>query len=282
MPPLTRVLRETARLLGSDAEARTLVAHVLDVEPKRLLLLDGLSEADSARLAALVDRRLTGIPLQHLTGEAHCAGVTVAVGPGVFIPRPETEVMTEAACAWLMAQPPRPGGPVVVELCAGSGAISKELAGRFPEAGLFAVEVSGDAVGYLERNLSGTGVRVVHADMAGALRDLDGTVDLVIANPPYIPLDSWAEVPAEVRDHDPALALFSGADGLDAIRVVADVAARLLRDGGLATVEHADVQGESAPSVFVRHGAWRHVADRRDLNGRPRFVVAERAGRMGP
>lgn len=282
MPPLTRVLREVAALLGSEAEARTLVAHVLAVEPKRLLLLDHLPDDDSARLTALVARRLTGIPLQHLTGEAHFAGVTVAVGPGVFIPRPETEVMTQAACAWLRGRPGPAGGLVVVELCAGSGAISKELAAQLPGATVHAVEVSGEAVAYLERNLAGTGVRVVHADMAHALPELDGTVDLVIANPPYIPLDSWAEVPAEVRDHDPALALFSGADGLDAIRVVARVAARLLRDGGLATVEHADVQGESAPAVFVRHGAWRHVADRVDLNGRPRFVVAERAGRMGP
>ena len=141
MPPLTRVLREVAALLGSEAEARTLVAHVLAVEPKRLLLLDHLPDDDSARLTALVARRLTGIPLQHLTGEAHFAGVTVAVGPGVFIPRPETEVMTQAACAWLRGRPGPAGGLVVVELCAGSGAISKELAAQLPGA------FSGDAEG---------------------------------------------------------------------------------------------------------------------------------------
>lgn len=282
MSALVRVLRDTARLLGSDAEARTLLAHVLGVDTKRLLLAPEVPDAAAARLAGLVARRLEGVPLQHLTGEAHFAGVTVAVGPGVFIPRPETEVMTEAALAWLATGPSRPGGPVVVELCAGSGAISKEVASRVPDARVHAVEVSAEALAYLEANLAGTGVYVVHADMADALPELDGCVDLVVANPPYIPLDSWAEVPAEVRDHDPAIALFSGADGLDAIRVVADVAARLLRDGGLATVEHADVQGESAPAVFVRHGAFAHVEDRPDLNGRPRFVVARRAGRMGP
>jgi release factor glutamine methyltransferase len=282
MSGLVRVLRDTGRLLDSDAEARTLLAHVLGVEPKRLLLLDQVPEAALARLAGLVERRRQGVPLQHLTGEAHFAGVTVAVGPGVFIPRPETEVMTLAALDWLVAQPVPPGGSVVVELCAGSGAVAKELASRLPAARVHAVEVSADAMPYLEANLQGTGVGIVHADMADALRELDGSVDLVVANPPYIPLDSWAEVPAEVRDHDPALALFSGADGLDAIRVVADVAARLLRDGGLVTVEHADVQGESAPGIFVRHGAFDRVDDRSDLNGRPRFVVARRAGRMGP
>jgi release factor glutamine methyltransferase len=116
--------------------------------------------------------------------------------------------------------------------------------------------------------------------MAAALPELDGLVDLVIANPPYIPLDAYESVAPEVRDHDPALALFSGEDGLDAIRVVVATAARLLKPGGLLCFEHADVQGESAPAVVTAHGGFAAVRDHQDLSGRARFVTAVR--RRGP
>ena len=112
--------------------------------------------------------------------------------------------------------------------------------------------------------------------MATALPELDGTVDLVIANPPYIPLDAYASVPPEVRDHDPTEALFSGSDGLDAIRVVTQVAARLLRPAGFVCIEHADVQGESAVEVLAHSGTFRGVRDHLDLTGRPRFVTGIR------
>ena len=112
--------------------------------------------------------------------------------------------------------------------------------------------------------------------MAEALPELDGAVDVVIANPPYVPLEAYDGIPAEVREHEPGLALFSGSDGLDAIRVVAGVAARLLRPDGWVCAEHAEVQHESAPAVFVRHGGFDQVRDRVDLNDRPRFVTARR------
>lgn len=276
------VVADATRRLGSPAEARTLVAHVLAVDPARLLLVPPPDAAALARLADLVARRLGGVPLQHLTGEAFFRTVRVEVGPGVFIPRPETEVMTGWALETLVALERERSAPVVVELCAGSGAISLSLATEHPAAEVHCVEVSEDAWPYLERNLAGTGVDARLGDMADAFGDLDGRVDLVIANPPYIPLAEYDGVPAEVRDFDPPQALFSGQDGLDALRVVARVAARLLRPGGWVCAEHADVQGESAPEVLVRHGGFRRIADHVDLNARPRFVVAQRAGRMGP
>lgn len=270
----------TAAVLGSTAEARTLVAHVLGVEPSRLHTAPDADAAARDRLAGLVRRRLDGEPVQHLTGRAWFRTTSVAVGPGVFVPRPETEVMTGWALERLAERPAHPA-PVVVELCAGSGAVSLALATEHPGVDLTAVELSGEAVAYLRRNLAGTDADVVHADMADTPSHLDGRVDLVIANPPYVPLASWADLPADVRDHDPVLALVSGQDGLDAMRVVAGVAARLLRPGGWVCAEHAEVQADSAPAVFVGHGGYERVADHRDLAGRPRFVTARRAGRMG-
>ncbi|MFV0452863.1 MAG: peptide chain release factor N(5)-glutamine methyltransferase [Propioniciclava sp.] len=271
------IARAGARL-GSPAEARTLAAHVLGVEPGRLLLIPEASDAQAAKFDALVERRADGVPLQHLTGEAWFRTVRVRVGPGVFVPRPETEVMVGWALEHLNGLAHR---PVVVELCAGSGAISAALAQECPTAALTAVELSDSALTYLRDNLADTTVEVVHADMAQACAHLDGRVDLVIANPPYVPLGHWGDLPADVRDHDPLEALVSGTDGLDAIRVIAEVAARLLGDGGRVCAEHADVQGRSAPEVFVGHGGFTEVRDHRDLTGRPRFVTARRAGRIG-
>ena len=259
-------------------EARILLAHVLGTEPSRLLLAGAPDEAQRARLDALVERRVAGEPLQHLTGLAPFRTVELEVGPGVFIPRPETEVMT----GWVLERLAGAACPVVVELCAGSGAITKALATEFPDAAYHCVELSPDAHAYLVRNLAGLDVDVRLGDMADSFGDLDGTVDFVVANPPYVPLEHWADVPAEVRDFDPTLALVSGADGLDAMRVVADVAARLLRPGGWVAAEHAEVQKESAPGVFVRQGSFTAVSDHPDLTDRARFVTARRGGRMAP
>jgi len=138
------------------------------------------------------------------------------------------------------------------------------------------VEMSEDAARWAERNLAGTGVELHVGDMAQAVPELDGTVDLVIANPPYIPLEAFESVAPEARDHDPTVALFSGLDGLDAIKIVVEVATRLLRPAGLLTFEHADVQGDSAPAVVTASEAFTAVRDHRDLTGRPRFVTAVR------
>ncbi|GAB3704089.1 peptide chain release factor N(5)-glutamine methyltransferase [Mariniluteicoccus flavus] len=278
--PVSEVLREAAFALDGSglpspqADARHLLAHAMDVDLGRLPLLDPLTPGQQARYFALVERRATGLPLQHITGETWFRNVRVAVGPGVFVPRPETEVMTGWAIDRLReldVETPR-----VVELCAGSCAISLALVDEVPHVDLHAVELSKDAAEWAIRNLTGTGVSLTIGDMADALPDLDGTVDLVIANPPYIPLDAFEQVAEEVRLHDPAMALFSGDDGLDAMRTLARTGARLLRPGGLLCAEHADVQGESAPAVFVEAGEWTQVRDHVDLNDRPRFVTAVR------
>jgi release factor glutamine methyltransferase len=165
----------------------------------------------------------------------------------------------------------------VVDLCTGSGAIALAVATEVPEAKVHAVELDEGAHGWAVRNLSGSGVDLRHGDMADSFPELDGTVDVVVSNPPYIPLDAYESVAPEARDHDPALALWSGDDGLDAMRVVERVAARLLAAGGVVGAEHADVQGESAPAVFSGAGRWADVRDHRDLAGRPRFVTARLA-----
>ena len=267
-----RVLRDASRRVP-DAEARLLLAHAVGVPASKLLTLGDLDTDAVDGFEQLLTRREAGIPVQYLTGRAPFRHVDVMVGPGVFIPRPETEVMT----GWALDRLAEVGeSALVVELCAGSGAISLAIADEYPSARQYAVELSEDAVGYAARNLAGTGVELIQADMADALPELDGTVDLVIANPPYVPLEAYDGIPAEVREHEPTLALFSGQDGLDAMRVLAGVAARLLRPGGWVCAEHAEVQGESAPAVFVGHGGFDQVRDHRDLTDRPRFVTARR------
>jgi release factor glutamine methyltransferase len=279
---LEALLREAIGQLAASgtqspaAEARTLLAYVLGCEPAGLLLAPHPDPETIARYAELIDRRATGLPMQHLTGETWFRTVQLAVGPGVFIPRPETEVMTGWALERLAELCRTHPAPLVVELCAGSGAISRAIAAELPGCRQYAVELSAEAYPYLAHNLTDTGVTVVEGDMADALPELDGLVDLVICNPPYVPLDAYEGVTEEVRRHEPPLALFSGPDGLDAMRVLAVAGARLVRPGGLVCAEHAEVQEHSAPAVFVGHGSWDRVRDHRDLNGRPRFVTAVR------
>lgn len=277
---IPELIRSAApRLPGpsAEAEARTLLARVLGVPTTRLVLADDPTEDQRQRFEEMVAERAAGTPLQHLTGEAYFRTVRLAVGPGVFVPRPETEVMTGWALDRLAEL--RAAGvarPRVVEPCTGSGAIALALHTEAAGIELHAVELSEQAYAWAARNLAGTGVDLRQGDMADAFGELDGSVDLVICNPPYIPLTAWEGVPAEVRDHDPELALFSGADGLDAIRVLADLAFRLLRPGGLVCAEHAEVQRHSAAEVFVAHGGFDQVRDHRDLTDRPRFVTARR------
>ena len=224
----------------------------------------------------LVRRRAGREPLQHLTGTTGFRYVDLAVGPGVFVPRPETELLA----GWAVEQAGGLDTPVVVDLCTGSGAIALSVAHEVPAAIVHAVEVDPGAHAWAERNLAGTGVRLTLADMADALPELDGSVDVVVCNPPYIPLDAWESVAREARDHDPATALWSGDDGLDAVRVLEATAARLLRPGGVVGAEHADAQGASAPAVFSGTGRWVEVRDHRDLAGRDRYLTARLSVRL--
>jgi release factor glutamine methyltransferase len=223
--------------------------------------------------AVLVARRAAREPLQHLTGTAWFRHVELLVGPGVFVPRPETELLA----GWAVESASPIDAPVVVDLGTGSGAIAKAVAHEVPAARVHAVELDESAHGWAVRNLAGTGVDLRQGDLAEAFDDLTGAVDVVVSNPPYIPHEAWESVAAEVRDHDPDLALYASGDGLDTIRVVEERAALLLRPGGVVGVEHADLQGESAPALFSGTGRWEQVRDHRDLAGRPRFVTARLA-----
>lgn len=258
------------------SDARLLLAHAMRVTPSGLFTVGAVPAHLLDRFDQLVDQRRAGTPAQYLIGRAAFRTVEVEVGPGVFIPRPETEVMTGWAIDRLTERVD--ANQVVVELCAGSGAVSLAIWTELPGLVQYAVEISATAIEYADRNLAGTGVIVVQGDLADALPELTGGVDLIICNPPYVPLESYDTVPAEVRDHEPALALFSGADGLDAMRMLTHTAARLLKPGGWVCAEHAEVQAESAPAVFVGHGGFEQVRDHRDYNDRPRFVTGRRAG----
>ncbi len=262
-----------AGIESAERDVDLLASHVLDVSLGGLTLLETLPQDKAYALEVLVARRAEREPLQHLTGSAPFRLVDLAVGPGVFVPRPETELLA----GWAIEQASALTSPVVVDLCTGSGAVAKAVAHEVTSARVHAVELDEQAHAWAMRNLSGTGVDLRHGDMADAFEDLAGTVDVVVCNPPYIPLEAWESVQTEARDHDPHLALFSGTDGLDAIRVVEHRAAQLLRPGGVVGCEHADAQGESAPGVFAGAGRWREVLDHRDLAGRPRFLTARLA-----
>ncbi len=260
-------------------DARALLAHVVGRPRGELALVRDLDERQVAGFERLVARRAGREPLQHLTGTAPFRHAELAVGPGVFVPRPETEVLAGWAVdrARRLATDRAGAPPVVVDLCTGSGALAHAVATEVPEAQVHAVELGEQALHWAGRNLAGTGVDLRAGDMAEAFPDLDGTVDVVVSNPPYIPLAAWESVEPEARDHDPALALWAGEDGLDAIRVVEPTAARLLRPGGWVGVEHADLQGEAAAAVFARAGRWDRLRDHPDLAGRPRFLTARLA-----
>jgi release factor glutamine methyltransferase len=265
-----------------EQDARQLLAYAAGVELARLPLVDAVEDGQAAHFQTLIKKRSQRIPLQHLTGRAHFRHLEVEVGPGVFVPRPETEVMTGWAIEQLrpmvyaVARGTSRHLPVVVELGTGSGAIAKSIATELTGTRVYAVEVSEEAAAYASRNLADTTVELYIQNMIGALPQLNGAVDLVIANPPYIPLEAFESVVPEARDHDPPLALFAGQDGLDVIRAVVAEAARLLRPAGLLCVEHADVQGESAQQVVVTHGGFAGIRDHPDLTGRSRFITAVR------
>jgi release factor glutamine methyltransferase len=265
-------LRE-AGVASPDHDAAELLAHVLGTDRSRLVLVDEVGGADLAAYDALVTRRAAREPLQHLTGTAWFRHVSVEVGPGVFTPRPETELLA----GWAVDAAGSVEAPVVVDLCTGSGVIAKAVADEVPSAAVHAVEADPPAYAWALRNLAGTGVDLRQGDLATAFDDLLGQVDVVVCNPPYVPLEAWESVAPEARDHDPHLALFAGADGLDAIRVLAVRAADLLRPGGVVGVEHADVQGESVPALFSATGRWTEVRDHADLTGRPRYTTARLA-----
>lgn len=286
MTPLeTSVRAATTRLRAAgvaspEHDARALAVHVLGLgRPGDLVLVDDLGPGTSA-YEHLVARRAERVPLQHLVGTVGFRHIELMVGPGVFVPRPETESVVQWAVDALYGRQ----HPLCVDLCTGSGTIAFALANEVPGARVHAVERDPDALAWTRRNAASrieAGDPEVHLHLGSAedaLPELDGTVDLVASNPPYV-ATTEAHIPdPEVLDHDPGIALWAGQDGLDVIRLVEQAARRLLRPGGLLVVEHSDRQGASAPALLRERGGWADVQDHRDAAGRDRFVTGRWQG----
>ena len=275
----------TARLAEAGVESPRTDAELIAAE------LHGVSRAElhlvpdasfDPRFWDDIARREAREPLQHITGHAYFRYLELTVGPGVFVPRQETEVMTGWAIDRLAEMDV--AEPVVADLGTGSGAIALSIAQEVPRARVHAVEADPLARQWTERNIALVAAASPHtagrvtlhaADFASALTELDGQVDLVISNPPYIPSGAW--VPPEVGEYDPATALWGGGgDGLDAVRVVEATARRLLRPGGLVAVEHGAQQGAGVYWEFAEESGWRETRNHTDLAGRDRFVTAAR------
>jgi release factor glutamine methyltransferase len=256
-------------------DAEELAAHVVGTERGRLTLLESPGDDFIGRYRDIVAARSRRVPLQHLTGTAAFGPMMLHVGPGVFIPRPETEAMLAWATAQQLA-----ARPVIVDLCTGSGALAVALARHRPAARVIGIDDSGAALEYARRNVEGTGVELVHADVSelvsrpGLLPELDRRVDLVVANPPYVPGDIALE--PEVAQHDPPHAVFGGVDGMAVIGAVVPLAGRWLRPGGLFAVEHDDTTSSLTVELVQGTGLFEDIEARRDLAGRPRFVTARR------
>lgn len=280
--PLRLAILEAARILeaaGVDSprtDAELLAAHVLGVERSRLPLVPLVDPSVVDALGQVVNRRAAREPLQHITGTAWIGDIALAVGPGVFVPRPETDLLLE----WgLKVTGP---APLVVDLCTGSGALALGFANARPDAVVHAVELDSVALSWARRNADSranagdTPIRLHSGDVTDPklLADMESTVDLVLCNPPYVP--AGTAVPPEVADHDPAQAVFAGTDGLDVIKHVVSCAARLLKPGGLVGIEHDDTQGESVPALLASRRVLSEVEDHADLAGRPRFATARR------
>lgn len=289
MPMAPALAAARARLAAAGvpspvADAELLVAAAAGVDRSQLPVAPALSAQQGAALDAMVARRVTREPLQHILGVAWFRHLELRVGPGVFVPRPETELLVD-----LLPSRAR----VVVDACSGSGAVALSIATERPGTTVLAIEASDGAFAWLSRNVdayrdqvaaAGSSVTPIQANVRA---DWDPwlapvlaasgvpSVDAIVSNPPYIPSAAVPHEP-EVRDYDPAVALYSGEDGLDVIRALAAAAGRWLRAGGFLAMEHADVQGEIVPALVQATGDFDQVTDRRDLAGRPRVTTATR------
>ena len=254
---------------SARTDAELLAAHAAGVDRGQLAITEPSPEF-FCRYDGLVAQRAKRVPLQHLTGSAAFGPVTVHVGPGVFIPRPETEAMLE----WAFSQR-LPEQPVIVDLCTGSGALALALANRWPDARVVAVDDAEDALEYARGNVAGTAVELIKADVTqpGLFPELTDRVDLIVTNPPYIPDGTVLE--PEVAEHDPPHALYGGPDGMRVVNAIVELAARWLRVGGRCAVEHDDTTSAHTVAAFTRAG-FAEITARADLTGRPRFVTATR------
>ena len=270
---------EAAGIQNARVDAELLLGHVLGLSrggvQAKAVTGSGLSSDDAVTVAGLVERRAAREPLQHITGVAAFRQLELAVGPGVFVPRPETETVVQFAIDALAAT--ASPEPVGVDLGTGSGAIALAMATEVPHSRVYGVEVSPLAFVWTRQNFRAVGApnaTPVFVDLADALPELDGAVDVVISNPPYIPVGAIPRDP-EVRLFDPEIALYGGEDGLDIVRQVSTTALRLLRRGGTLVLEHGEVQA-AAIAELLRADGWTAVAHHRDLLGRDRATTALR------
>ncbi len=267
-----------AGIESAQADAELLLAHVLGISRGQLqakaMVGETLTQQQLDLIDPLASRRIAREPLQHLTGIAYFRRLELSVGRGVFVPRPETEAVVQLAIDELNRLA---GNPIAIDLGTGSGAIALAMATEVPHARVFAVEKSTEAFIFTRTNFEryeSTGARLVLGDLADEFQELNGTAQVVVSNPPYIPTDA---VPRdiEVRDFDPELALYGGEDGMAVMNLVSASAKRLLVPGGLLVVEHADSQAEQVCQLLLAQG-WSEVTKHQDLTGRDRAVTARR------
>jgi release factor glutamine methyltransferase len=270
---------EAAGIHQSRVDAELLIGHVLGLSrggvQARIVTGAAIGVEDYLAISEAIERRAAREPLQHITGRAPFRNLELAVGPGVFVPRPETEQVVQFAIDALRAVPSE--RPLAVDLGTGSGAIALAMATEVPHAHVWGVEVSPLAFVWTKQNFrenAPDNATPVFIDLADALPELDGTVDVVISNPPYIPLGAVPRDP-EVRLFDPEIALYGGEDGLDIVRDVSRTALRLLHPGGTLVMEHGELQAADIAAI-LREDGWTAVASHRDLLGRDRATTAIR------
>jgi release factor glutamine methyltransferase len=266
-----------AGVLSPSVDAELLGCFILEASRSELTLLaiagESFPENKLSEFLETVQRREKREPLQHITGLAPFRHLELEVGPGVFIPRPETEQVVDLAMQKLESIQ----NPVIVDLCSGSGAISIALNTEVAASTVYSVELSEDAFSFLTRNYQRYGLdpnALRNENLTTALEELEAGVDLVVSNPPYIP-DAAVPIDLEVQLHDPALALYGGEDGLDVIRQISTRAWYLLRPGGHLVLEHAHTQAPAIGELLLTQG-WQEVVSASDLTGKDRMISAVR------
>ncbi len=271
-----------AGLENGRGEAEQLLGRLVVATRGELYLRgDEPFDTSAARtLAAWILRRQAGEPLQYIVGEAAYRDLVLAVGPGVFIPRPETELLVDEALLFLRGRDAAAPPPRVLECCTGSGAIALAVASEHPSVRVVATELSPRAMGYAVKNrarlapAAAARVHLVQGDRGTALA---GPFDALLANPPYIAEAERPDLPRDVLDHEPHLALFAARDGMAVIERLVDDGARLVAPGGLLALELGAGQGDTAGRLLAADPRWTAARVQKDLAGRARIALARRA-----